>query len=45
MSSSDKKVTVKTMLEVKGLSETLDFLSETKLNFSENFLESIPISK
>lgn len=41
MNSSDKTETVKTMLKVKGIIETLDFLSTTKLNLSENFLKDI----
>ena len=40
MSADDKKEVVKTMLEVKGLLETLDFLSQTKLDLSKEFLES-----
>ena len=40
MSSSDKADTVKTMLKVKGILETLDFLSQTKLDLSKEFLQS-----
>ena len=41
MSSSDKAMTIKTMLEVKGISKTLDFLANTNLNLSKEFLESV----
>lgn len=41
MHSSDKTETVKTMLKVKGILETLDFLSTTQLNLSREFLESV----
>ena len=41
MNSADKKETVKIMLKVKGLLKTLDFLSQTKLDLSEEFLESV----
>lgn len=41
MGSSDKTDTIKTMLKVKGLLETLNFLCETKLNLSNEDLKSL----
>ena len=45
MGKADKVDTIKTMLEVKGLLETLDFLSQTELGLSKEYLESILNSK
>lgn len=45
MGKADKVDTIKMMLEVKGLLETLDFLSQTELGLSKEYLESILNSK